>query len=252
MKGTKILDRYRDITQLAGYQTYKGLRIHALPGLHEFIETKFSSIATPPASVLELGAGSGALSFRCLERGFQVVAVDLVPENFQLHDLIEFVECDLNDDFSTRIARRFDVILAIEIVEHLENPRHFLREVRLLLKSPGFVLLTTPNIENPLSKAMFVRDGLFQWFTDRNYRSEGHITPISRWYLNKALNEADLHLIEITSYGNVLNSIRGWWRMKLLAWLIKKLSHHECNGEILCIIASTKEADCIEIAKTLG
>jgi 2-polyprenyl-3-methyl-5-hydroxy-6-metoxy-1,4-benzoquinol methylase len=39
----------------------------------------------------------------------------------------------------------FDVIVAIELIEHLKKQRAFIDEVRRTLKTGGFILITTPN-----------------------------------------------------------------------------------------------------------
>jgi len=66
--------------------------------------------------------------------------------SFKLSD-VPFIQADLNEPFA--FGRRFDCIVASEIIEHLENPRHFLRECA---KVADVVVITSPNTDSPASK----------------------------------------------------------------------------------------------------
>ena len=44
--------------------------------------------------------------------------------------------------------KSFDVVTATEVIEHLENPRLFLRDINRVLKPGGLCVLSTPNILN--------------------------------------------------------------------------------------------------------
>lgn len=120
-----------------GENSYSGLRIHGLPGLHAYIADILSKHVPVPASVLELGAGSGALSMRMADMGYTVTATDAVLENFRPHDHIDFLQVDLDDKFSENFPEQFDVVVAVEIIEHLENPMHVFREVSRLVINPA-------------------------------------------------------------------------------------------------------------------
>lgn len=168
---------------------YRGLPIFAAPGLHEAAAELLVGAVAPAARVFELGAGSGAMSLRLADQGFDVTASDLFAESFKPAH-VRFVAADLNGAFAPRFPDGFDAVMALEIIEHLENPRHLLRQIRALLPLGGQLVLSTPNIANPVSQALFLRRGQFQWFRDIDYDEQGHITPLSPWALGKALEEA--------------------------------------------------------------
>jgi 2-polyprenyl-3-methyl-5-hydroxy-6-metoxy-1,4-benzoquinol methylase len=169
---------------------YRGLPVFAAPGLHEAVAALLQAGVSAGARVLELGAGSGAMAQRLADLGFDVTASDLFAGSFRPLTPIPFVAADLNSDFAAGLPRGLQVVTALELIEHLENPRHFLRQVRALLPVGGQLLLSTPNIANPVSQALFLRTGQFQWFREADYREQGHITPLSPWVLEKALAEA--------------------------------------------------------------
>jgi SAM-dependent methyltransferase len=175
---------------------YRGIPIFAAPGLHELAARTLHG-AVPPAPgqrVLELGAGGGALSQRLVDLGYALTASDLFVERFAPHEQVPFHPLDLNGAFASQLPDRFDVVVALELIEHLENPHHFLRECYALLKPGGAMLVSTPNLANPVSQAMFVRDGVFQWYADEDYREQGHISPIAPVVLRRCWSEAGFAL----------------------------------------------------------
>lgn len=176
--------------------TYRGIPIFAAPGLHELAAAKLVETA-PPATgvhVLELGAGGGALSQRLVDLGYALTASDLFVERFAPRERVPFHPLDLNAAFASQLEQRFDVVVALELIEHLENPHHFLRECFALLQPGGTMLVSTPNLANPVSQAMFVREGVFQWYADEDYREQGHIAPIAPVTLRRCAAEAGFAL----------------------------------------------------------
>lgn len=171
------------------------------------------------ARVLEFGAGSGAMSLRLADAGFAVTASDLFAESFQPAN-VPFVTADLNGAFAAQWPQGFDAVMALEIIEHLENPREVLRQMRKILPAGGQLVLSTPNIANPVSQASFLRSGQFQWFRDIDYREQGHITPLSPWMLEKALQEAGFVIRAERAVGNPFRRIRrlGWGVRLLAPW----------------------------------
>ena len=62
---------------------YKGQRIHGTNGLHPFIQGSISEVFPPHRSVLDLGAGSGAMSLLLWDKEFRVTYADIVER--ELH-----------------------------------------------------------------------------------------------------------------------------------------------------------------------
>ncbi len=238
--GLLILDSYRNAAQdntISG-GNYKGLKIHGLPVIHEEAEKAAIRAFAPGGDVLDIASGSGALCLRLHDRGFKLTGCDLVTENFRLHDELPFVEVNLNLPFSERFSQQFDGITATEIIEHVENPRHFLRECFALLKPGGTLILTTPNVDSGFGRAFLVRSGSFWWFDKVHYLGDGHITPVPLFVLRAALQEAGFEPPDVSSVGEREGSILSWWRMNALAWLLRRLDPNDTpQKEILFVTA---------------
>ena len=227
-EATIIVDRFQQFAtqDVTGKQSnYLGLRIHTLPGLHERVAELVEEYVGSGGAAVDLGAGSGALISRLSDMGFAPTAVDYVAENFRLQDSVKFFRADLNGPFAAAVGEQFELVTAVEIIEHLENPRHFLREALKLCKpGKGRIILTTPNTDNPISKAMFCRFGTHMWFSDEDYAAQGHITPLSRWQIHKIADEAGLDVLHEESFGDPFLRLGRWPKMRLFARLIERVS----------------------------
>ena len=237
-KPTIMVDTFaRAAGRAPGRNAYKGLAIHALPGLHEFVADKAADFLTPGSSVLDIAAGSGALCQRMLDLGFRMSAIDYVRENFRL-DSVPFTQADLNQPFASTCSDRYQGIVACEIIEHLENPRHLARECFELLEPGGRLLLTTPNVDSASSKASFLRFGTFYWFDDARYRVDGHITPITQWQIDKAFTEAGFTFLWRGSFGDPMRLTVGSPRLRLVAMAISLATRQNSRlgGEIFVAV----------------
>ena len=189
-------------------QQYQGIPIFAAPGVHAYALQQLRRWMPAGARVLELGAGGGAMSQRLADAGYRVGACDLFAGNFTPADTIAFHTADLNGAFSTVIEGGWDAIVALELIAHLENPRHFLRECSRLLRPGGVLVLSTPNLANPVSQALFVRQGDFQWFSELDYREQGHIMPLAPSVLRRCFAEQGYALLMEGSVSNPYRQMR--------------------------------------------
>jgi 2-polyprenyl-3-methyl-5-hydroxy-6-metoxy-1,4-benzoquinol methylase len=131
----------------------------------------------PDGPLLDFGAGVGNFAKELL-RNFnltRLVGADLLPRPDELPESIEWIQSDLNDSLLLREAS-FDVITAVEVIEHLENPRAVFRELRRLLRPDGILVLSTPNQESLRSYITLMLNGHFASFRSQNYPA--HITAL--------------------------------------------------------------------------
>ncbi|MDF1797750.1 MAG: methyltransferase domain-containing protein [Planctomycetota bacterium] len=106
------------------------------------------------AAILDVGAGQGFFTRQLTDAGYtQVEACDYLEEEFRCPE-VPFRQADLSvglpypDD-------HFDLVVSIEVVEHIENHFVFLRELVRVTKPGGRVIVTTPNVMSLSSRWHF-------------------------------------------------------------------------------------------------
>ena len=93
--------------------------------------------------ILDLGCGLGGYSKRLGERGFEVRALDVVPDYVERARALG-VAAELYDGERLPLDDgAVDTVILIEVIEHLEDPAALLREARRV--AARNVLLSTPN-----------------------------------------------------------------------------------------------------------
>lgn len=166
-------------------------------GTHEVVLDLVERFVPPPARLADLAAGEGAFTVRLRDLGYDVEAVDVSSDHWKAEG-IPLRLADLDSEFADEIARetgKFDALIAIEIIEHLENPFRFVRECAKLLKTGGSLFLTTPNVEAVSSRLIFLYTGRLKSFGAYETVRPAHITPIFKWKLDMMLEEAGFEVL---------------------------------------------------------
>lgn len=104
----------------------------------------------PPAAtdILDVGCGGGLMSVPFSRLGYSVLGIDTSKEAIDVanhyaneHELsVNFQHTELNN-----VTESFDVIFLLEILEHVDNPTHLLREASEKLKPGGLLFFSTLN-----------------------------------------------------------------------------------------------------------
>lgn len=126
------------------------------------------------SSQLDIACGTGALLRRLSKRVEKQYGTDMDVAHFAFPDAT-FVESDLNAAFPYP-DKKFQLITAVEIIEHIENTAFFMREISKRLEKGGWLLLTSPNIYNVWSKLLFLFKHRFLQFLDGDL--DQHVNPL--------------------------------------------------------------------------
>lgn len=154
-----------------------------IPGTHEKFLKFFQKHVSPKMRVLDLGAGHGAFTKTLYEMSCEVYACDLCPEMFEF-DLVECNKVDVTLDFPYE-DDFFDVIVAIEVIEHITDHQNFFRETNRILKAGGKLYISTPNILSIKSRIRFLKTGFFYTFIPLDMNNHDGLQHISSLTLDQ-------------------------------------------------------------------
>jgi 2-polyprenyl-3-methyl-5-hydroxy-6-metoxy-1,4-benzoquinol methylase len=165
-------------------------------GLHKFLlEQVFPRYFCAGERAIDLGTGSGAIALHLRDAGWDVLAADLDPAAFRAS--VPFMRVDFNqENFAAQLGSgRFALVASVEVIEHVENPIGFLRNIRCLLKPGGVAVLTTPNVDSTPARIKFLLRGTIRMMDAHSEKT--HITPIF-WdlFIRQYLPRAELQLLE--------------------------------------------------------
>ena len=165
--------------------------------------------------LLDIGCGGGLLSEPMARLGADVVGADAAERNIpvaRVHAEEQGLEIDYRHTSAEALAEAgetFDVILNMEVVEHVADPLAYLTACHDLLKPGGLMTCSTIN-RNPKSYVMAIvgAEYVMRWLPKGTHEWSKFITPDELYDL---LRKAGLEPVD--RKGFVFNPV-GWnWRL---------------------------------------
>ena len=162
---------------------------------------------------LDIGCGGGLLSEPMARLGADVVGADAAERNIpvaRVHAEQSGLTIDYRHTSAEALAaagEQFDVVLNMEVVEHVADPQAYLTACHDLLKSGGLMLCSTIN-RNPKSFAMAIvgAEYIMRWLPKGTHEWSKFITPDE---LFKMIEIAGLRPVDRKGY--VFNPISWGW-----------------------------------------
>jgi len=144
-------------------------------------------VGPPPRNVLDVGSGQGELGHGLKRRGHHVVGIDFSAPKFELD---EFYQRDLTLGLGLDPARKFDVIVLADVLEHMSEPLKLLREAAAHLDHDGRILVSVPNAVHWSMRAQ-VAMGKFD-YTNKGILDRGHLRFFTKASAARLCKEAGL------------------------------------------------------------
>ena len=190
----------------------------------DYITTQIASefdrdLATPlpfaGLRILDIGCGGGLLSEPMARLGAGVVGADPATRNIPVARL-HAEQSGLTIDYRLTTAEdlaaageQFDVVLNMEVVEHVPNPQSFLSACQTLLKPGGLMICSTLN-RNAKSFGMAIvgAEWVMRWLPKGTHDWKKFITPDE---LAEFIRKAGLDPVD--RKGMVFNPIAWSWNL---------------------------------------
>ena len=157
-----------------------------------------------PKRILDLGCGNGLAAHVLATHGYRIIGVDPSEEGINWarahYPDIEVHQGSASDDLLGRFGT-FPVVISLEVVEHIYDPRTYARTLFNLVEPGGLAIVSTPY--NGYLKILAV--ALFNKF-DAHYNplwDHGHIKFWSVSTMTRLLEEAGFGAIEFRRVGRV-------------------------------------------------
>ncbi|MDX2097117.1 MAG: class I SAM-dependent methyltransferase [Leptolyngbyaceae cyanobacterium bins.59] len=207
-----------------------------IAGLHEAL---IPSLPVLPfdAPILDIGCGTGAWLERLATQGFtHLHGIDQDVAQFQTRKAtcsqanLDFDDLGLGD-------RPFQLITAIEVLEHLENPGRLFYHVQKSLAPDGWLLITTPNIHSIDCRMRFLLTGRLKSFDEKG--DPTHIYPVLLNALDRVLPRYSLEIARRWGFPEN-GSLISRPSTILLAAILKRFLPDPTPGDTLCLLIRKK------------
>jgi 2-polyprenyl-6-hydroxyphenyl methylase/3-demethylubiquinone-9 3-methyltransferase len=165
--------------------------------------------------ILDIGCGGGLLSEPMARLGATVVGADAAPRNIpvaQVHAEQSGLQIDYRHTTAEDLAaagEQFDVVLNMEVVEHVSDPQGYLTACQMLLKSNGLMICSTLN-RNPKSFVMAIigAEYVMRWLPKGTHDWNKFITPDELYALIRGAG-----LEPVDKKGMVFNPVSWGWSL---------------------------------------
>lgn len=98
--------------------------------------------------IIDIGCGGGLISEPLAKMGAKVTAIDASLENIKtatIHSMQENIEIDYICSTAEGHSGEYDVVLCLEIIEHVASPQIFIDASVHLMKNNGIMIISTIN-----------------------------------------------------------------------------------------------------------
>jgi len=165
--------------------------------------------------ILDIGCGAGLLSEPLSRLGAHVTGLDPAPTSIGIaraHAEATGATPTYREGTVEELSRegaRFDVVMAMEVVEHVNDVPAFVALAASLLKPGGLMTLSTLNrTAKSFALAIVGAEYVLRWIAPGTHRWEQFVTPEE---LQKALEGAGL--VDVRRQGMVFDPLRREWKL---------------------------------------
>ena len=169
----------------------------------------------PSTSLLDIGCGGGLISEPMARLGAVVTGIDASEKNIKvasLHAKQSGVEIEYRCTSAEALAKEeitYDTVLALEIIEHVDNIPLFVQTSCELVKQGGLIFYSTLNRTiKSYAFAILGAEYILRWLPRGTHDWKKFVRPSE---LVRELEKNNIDIIDMQ--GMVLNPLSGEWRL---------------------------------------
>lgn len=176
---------------------------HVDKKINEIVKTFLKKYYKKGMRLIDYGAGDLKQTKLAEDIGYYTYAMDIkLPKEISSKNMFQLIDLNKNN---LKLETKFDIVIAIEVIEHLENPHKVFRDINLILKKDGIVLLTTPNTSSLRRRINYLLTGKTGIINSKN---NGHINELSSGEFKQLANKYGFEIIKETTEGLWLPVVR--------------------------------------------
>jgi len=177
--------------------------------LHHVVDLVKRHARPGGTKILDLAAAQGNYTLTLAEHGYDVMWNDIRAE---LADYVKLkyergtVAYKVGNAFEIDVPECFDVVLALEIIEHVAHPDVFLQQTLRLVKPGGILIVSTPNggyFRHHGPKFFECRDSSVYEEMQFKPDADGHIFCLNPAEAQQLARNAGLEVIEMALFNTV-------------------------------------------------
>jgi 2-polyprenyl-3-methyl-5-hydroxy-6-metoxy-1,4-benzoquinol methylase len=171
-----------------------------------FEDLKFLLASEKKSTILDVGCGNGDMANNLIDLGYDVVGIDASSSGIAAANLRNNNRFYIQDISSSSLplglpSSTFDVVISTEVIEHIYDPRSYLRLCKSALKPGGRLVLSTPYHGYVKNCALAMTNKMDSHFTA--LWDGGHIKFWSVKTLTQALSECGFEVVEFRGSGRI-------------------------------------------------
>lgn len=162
------------------------------------------ALPRPIGSVLDVGCGSGGVGAGLRDAGAsRLTGIEVVPEQAELaRAQYDHVVAAPVEEALEQLEGPFDTILCLDVLEHLVDPEHVMRNLRDVAAPGARLQVSLPNARHVSLMVDLILRGTFG-YTEWGHRDRTHL----RWFTRRDIVEA----------------------MERTGWSVRRISHPELH-----------------------